>query len=96
MVALAGHQIDGIIGAVISVLIIFLSIGVAILVELRYQRRQDGRGRASPEYLRSAAEFSIRNIRRQAIREMFEAERQYHDVGRSDDVIESTAVEIKR
>jgi hypothetical protein len=55
-----------------------------------------GRREARVDYARYTATRDIRDIRRRAIHDLLAAERQYHEVGSRDDVIESTAVEIKR
>jgi hypothetical protein len=97
MVALAGYQIDGLIGAVIGMLLFWLGVGVAILIELRSQQRHaEWRRRARQEYTHGVAEFSIRSIKRRAVREMLTAERAHHDLGHSGEVIDSTAVEIRQ
>jgi hypothetical protein len=96
MVALASYQ-AGLIGAVVSVLIFWLGTGVLILIESRcQQRRTEWRRQASQEYARNLAEFSIRITKRRAIQEMLTAEREHRNLGGSGEVIEGTAVEVRR
>lgn len=97
MVALASYQVAGLIGAAFFVCLYWFGVGVFLIVEeRRQQRRQEWRRQAGQEYVRDLAEFSIRRTRRRAIQEMLAAEREYHDVGGSGDVIEGTAVEVRR
>lgn len=56
------------------------------------RRRQHRRARA--EYERCAAEQSIRNTRRQAIRDLLVTECHYRDTG-GHEVIESSAIEVR-
>jgi hypothetical protein len=56
------------------------------------QRRQRGR----LIYERYAAEQALRNIKRRAIYELLTAEREHRDLDGSGDIIEGTAVEVRR
>ena len=73
-------------------LLLYFLVWLSEPFELWWKARREAR----VDYARYAATRDIRDIRRRAIHDLLEAERQYHGVGSRDDVIESTAVEIKR
>jgi hypothetical protein len=59
------------------------------------RRKRAKRQMVNLYYERYAATEAIRALKRSAIREMLEAEREYRYIGGNGEVIESTAVEIK-
>jgi len=80
---------------VIAMIVGLIGVGIGILeVEARIEeRRRDREHRMPVAYSRYAATRSIRDIKRQAIRELLEAERYARaDYG---EVIEGTAVEVE-
>jgi hypothetical protein len=80
----------------LAMMIALVGVGIGIVeIQARIEeQRRDREHRMPVVYARYAATRSIRDIRRQAIRDLLEAERrQRTDYG---DVIEGTAVEVER
>jgi hypothetical protein len=82
---------------VAAMIIGLIGVGVGIVeVEGRIEERRRRRQRQTKVALtRYAATRSIRDIKRQAIRDLLEAERDYYQACHGD-VIEGTAVEVRR
>jgi hypothetical protein len=59
------------------------------------RRKRVKRQRVNLYYERYAATQAIRALKRNAIREMLEAEREYRSTGGDGEIIESTAVEVE-
>lgn len=90
------HQVLGILGwaymGVVGVgFLLYFLLRLSEPFELWWRARREAR----VDYAQYAATRDIRDIRRRAIYDLLEAERQYHDIGSRDDVIDSTAVELK-
>ena len=62
-------------------------------IRARYRQR---RRRTRLTYERYAAEQAIRSIRRRAVQELLTAEREHRELGGSGEIIEGTAVEVRR
>ena len=91
MVALSSYGLAGCLGVVGGVLLVLCVVGAVAL--LGAWRGRVGRG--STEHAKVAAEFAIRDIRRQAVRDLLAGEREYRDRFDEADIIEGTAVEVR-
>jgi hypothetical protein len=81
----------------LTLIIGLIGVGLGIVeIDARIEERRRRRDRRMPvAYVRTAAVRSVREIRRQAIRDLLDAERGYRQAGYGD-VIEGTAVEVER
>jgi len=91
MVAMSSYGLAGCLGVAGGVLLVLCVFGAVALLD--GWRRHFGRD--SIEHARVAAEFALRDIRRQAVRDLLDAERQYHGRFDEGEVIEGTAVEVR-
>jgi hypothetical protein len=76
----------------VTFLVVGVIVGVASVVGATWRRL---RRNSRLDYQRYQAEEAIRAIKRRAVHEMLTAERQYRDLGGSDEIIEGTAVEVR-
>jgi hypothetical protein len=80
----------------LAVVVGCLVLGFALEWRDSTERTRAPRQRADLDYARYAAEQAIREAERRAIRDILAVERQYRDMEADNDVIEGTAVEVRR
>ena len=77
----------------VSILIVgAIVIVVSFVTGVWRRQRRDSR----LDYERYQAEEAIRGIKRRAVHDLLAAERDYRDLGGSGEIIEGTAVEVRR
>jgi hypothetical protein len=95
MVALTSYQVAGLIGAVGGVLVMCCVFAVCAILDALQQSRLERSYRRDTRLKAYEARLAIRDIRKHAIREMLEAEREYRGAAGYGEIIDGTCHEVE-